>query len=106
MTAPFLPGWLTAMGEAWAGYLYGSYPIGACIVDAEGNVVGRGRNRLSEPRRAHAGVIGGHDLAHAESIRSQQTAHFTSCSESSSGERMTLCYPETTKQFYTRWDRL
>ncbi|AXG99147.1 NUDIX domain-containing protein [Deinococcus wulumuqiensis] len=66
MTDPFLPGWLTAMSEAWDGYLYGSYPIGACIVDAEGNVVGRGRNRLGEPRRAHAGVIGGHDLAHAE----------------------------------------
>ena len=66
MTDPFLPGWLTALSEAWDGYLYGSYPIGACIVDAEGNVVGRGRNRLGEPRRAHAGVIGGHDLAHAE----------------------------------------
>ncbi|WP_339093831.1 NUDIX domain-containing protein [Deinococcus sp. VB142] len=63
---PFLPGWLTALSEAWDGYLYGSYPIGACIVDAQGQVVARGRNRLGEPRRAHAGVIGGHDLAHAE----------------------------------------
>lgn len=66
MTDPLLPGWLTAMSEAWNGYLYGSYPIGACIVDAGGQIVGRGRNRLGEPRRAHAGVIGGHDLAHAE----------------------------------------
>ena len=63
---PFLPGWLTALQEAWDGYLYGSYPIGACIVDAQGQVVARGRNRLGEPRRAHAGMIGGHDLAHAE----------------------------------------
>ena len=74
MTDPFLPGWLTAMQEAWDGYLYGSYPIGACIVDSEGKVVGRGRNRLGEPRRAHAGVIGGHDLAHAEinALRSEE----------------------------------
>ncbi|WP_233554501.1 nucleoside deaminase [Deinococcus cavernae] len=44
----------------------GSYAIGACIVDASGQVPARGRNRLSDPRGAHGGVIGGHDLAHAE----------------------------------------
>lgn len=59
-------GWQAALEEAWAAYGAGSYAIGACIVDARGQVLARGRNRLNEPRAAHGGVIGGHDLAHAE----------------------------------------
>lgn len=59
-------GWNAALAEAWAAYCAGSYAIGACIVDAGGEVVARGRNRLNEARAAHGGVIGGHDLAHAE----------------------------------------
>ncbi|GGK27767.1 hypothetical protein GCM10008955_21930 [Deinococcus malanensis] len=59
-------GWHVALSEAWEAYLHGSYPIGACVVDQTGHVLAWGRNRLGEPRRVEAGVISGHDLAHAE----------------------------------------
>ncbi len=59
-------GWQAALAEAWEAYLRGSYPIGACVVDAGGAVIARGRNRLGEPRRVEDGFIAGHDLAHAE----------------------------------------
>ncbi len=57
--------WRTVLEEAWAAYLHGSYPIGACVVDTSGQVVARGRNRLGEERRVD-GVISGHGLSHAE----------------------------------------
>lgn len=60
------PGWHVALSEAWEAYLHGSYPIGACVVDADGNVIARGRNRIGEPRGVVNGAISGHDLAHAE----------------------------------------
>ncbi|MBB6017210.1 nucleoside deaminase [Deinococcus radiopugnans] len=60
------PGWQAALAEAWEAYLHDSYPIGACVVDADGVVLARGRNRLGEPRRVEGGFIAGHDLAHAE----------------------------------------
>ncbi|WP_231557314.1 nucleoside deaminase [Deinococcus sp. YIM 77859] len=59
-------GWHAALSEAWMAYCRGSYPIGAVVVDGAGQVIARGRNRLSEPRGAAGGVISGHDLAHAE----------------------------------------
>lgn len=59
-------GWQAALEEAWTAYLHGSYAIGACVVDAQGQVIARGRNRLGEPRGVEGGVISGHDLAHAE----------------------------------------
>ncbi|GAA5513857.1 tRNA-specific adenosine deaminase [Deinococcus carri] len=58
--------WLAALAQAWEAYLHGSYPIGAVVVDAAGEVIARGRNRLGEARGAEGGVISGHDLAHAE----------------------------------------
>ena len=36
------------------------------MVDGEGRVIGRGRNRLREVRAVEDGVISGYDLAHAE----------------------------------------
>lgn len=57
--------WQAALKEAWEAYLRGSYPIGACVADASGRVLARGRNRLGETRRVD-GVISGHRLAHAE----------------------------------------
>ncbi|GGL85500.1 hypothetical protein GCM10010840_24260 [Deinococcus aerolatus] len=60
------PGWHAALAEAWEAYQHGSYPIGACVVNADGAVIARGRNRLGEPRRVEGGFIAGHDLAHAE----------------------------------------
>ncbi|MCP2015372.1 tRNA(adenine34) deaminase [Deinococcus sp. HSC-46F16] len=58
--------WDDALAEAWAGYCHGSYPIGAVVVDAQGEVIARGRNRLGEARTVERGFISGHDLAHAE----------------------------------------
>lgn len=57
--------WRTALEEAWTASCEGSLPIGACVADASGQVLARGRNRLGEARGV-AGVISGHDLAHAE----------------------------------------
>ncbi|MFC5848757.1 nucleoside deaminase [Deinococcus petrolearius] len=57
--------WQAALEEAWEAYLRGSYPIGACVADASGRVLARGRNRLGEERRVD-GVISGHRLGHAE----------------------------------------
>lgn len=62
----FTDGWNAALSEAWDAYCAGSYAIGACVIDAQGTVIARGRNRLGEPRGAEGGVISGHDLAHAE----------------------------------------
>ena len=61
----FASPWQAALEEAWAAYCEHSLPIGACVADASGTVLARGCNRLGE-RRSVAGVIGGHDLAHAE----------------------------------------
>lgn len=66
IVATLSPGWHAALAEAWEAYLHGSYPIGACVVDASGVVIARGRNRLGEPRSVEGGFIAGHDLAHAE----------------------------------------
>ncbi|PNY82954.1 nucleoside deaminase [Deinococcus koreensis] len=66
MPAELSAGWVAALSEAWDAYLHGSYAIGAVVVDAQGHVIARGRNRLGEPRGAEGGVISGHDLAHAE----------------------------------------
>lgn len=57
--------WRAALHEAWTAYLHGSYPIGAVVVDAGGQVIARGRNRLGEERKVE-GVISGHRLGHAE----------------------------------------
>lgn len=64
--AALAPGWRAALEEAWTAYLHGSYPVGACVVDADGTVLARGRNRLNETRAVENGVISGHDMAHAE----------------------------------------
>jgi tRNA(Arg) A34 adenosine deaminase TadA len=38
--------WRIALEQAWAAYRAGSLPIGAVVVDADNQVVGRGRNRI------------------------------------------------------------
>jgi tRNA(adenine34) deaminase len=57
--------WLLALEEAVEAYRQGSVPVGAVIVSTEGEVLARGRNRLSEPRTVQH-FIAGNDLAHAE----------------------------------------
>lgn len=57
--------WQVCLTLAWESYCRGSLPIAAVIVDEEGCVVARGRNRLQDddatPRALHR-----HPLAHAE----------------------------------------
>ena len=58
------PTWRAAMEEAWAAYSAGTVPVGAVLVDPDGAIVARGRNRIFDT--AVAGQIGGSRLAHAE----------------------------------------
>lgn len=57
--------WQVCLEEAWAAYFAGSLPIGACVVDAEGNILSRGRNRIDE-KQVEAPYISDNALAHAE----------------------------------------
>lgn len=45
---------------------HGSSPVGAVLVDAEGNIVARGRNRVKEPWDVTGRHIGNASFAHAE----------------------------------------
>src|SRR5258708_25047415 len=59
--------WRVCFDEAWSAYCAGSLPIGAAVVDADGRVVGRGRNRMFEDGAGASGLdLVGHRLAHAE----------------------------------------
>jgi tRNA(Arg) A34 adenosine deaminase TadA/predicted kinase len=60
--------WQVCLEEAWAAYRAGSLPIGAAVVDRDGSIVGRGRNRVFEnlAEQPHAPYLFGHRLAHAE----------------------------------------
>lgn len=58
------PPWRWAFEEAWASWIAGSLGIGCVLVDAEGETVARGRNRVLEPARS--GRVAGTLLAHAE----------------------------------------
>jgi tRNA(Arg) A34 adenosine deaminase TadA len=55
--------WRAALELAWEAYLAGTIPVGSVVVDAEGNIVARGRNRIFEPP-GHG--VSGSRLAHAE----------------------------------------
>lgn len=57
--------WQACFEEAWTAYCAGSFPIGATVVDAAGQIVARGRNRNHE-RHANGQQLYGHPLAHAE----------------------------------------
>ena len=57
--------WQACLEEAWAAYCAGSLPIGACVADAEGKILSRGRNRIME-EQAEAPYACGNTLAHAE----------------------------------------
>ena len=63
--------WQRCLEQAWEAFLNGSLPIGAVIVDADGQVLAVGRNRLSEhsehaPHVHGTPYIEGSPLAHAE----------------------------------------
>ncbi len=57
--------WRACVDLAWEAYRADSLPIGAVVADADGRVLAVGRNRIHE-RSGPAGVVFGHDLAHAE----------------------------------------
>jgi tRNA(adenine34) deaminase len=57
--------WRAALEEAWASWCAGSAGVGAVVVDRDGVIVARGRNRRHEPRLAE-GMLAGTPIAHAE----------------------------------------
>ena len=57
--------WRACVDLAWEAYRADSLPIGAVVANAEGHVLALGRNRIHE-KSGPAGVVFGHDLAHAE----------------------------------------
>ncbi len=65
------PVWRACLQQAHEAFLHGSLPIGAAIVDAEGELIAVGRNRLAEPHPNAPHLPGtpyltGTPLAHAE----------------------------------------
>ena len=63
--------WRACFGLAWQAVRAGSLPIGAVVVDGDGRIVARGRNRLAEAVEASPHLPGtpyltGTPLAHAE----------------------------------------
>ncbi|HYU76351.1 MAG TPA: nucleoside deaminase [Ktedonobacteraceae bacterium] len=57
--------WQYCIEGAWAAYCHGSLPHGAVVVDAQGNIVARGRNRIRE-QTTEGRQLAGNRLAHAE----------------------------------------
>ena len=57
--------WQSCIEEAWASYREGSMPIGAVVVDSDGSIIAKGRNRRSPNEDADA-ESRGNALAHAE----------------------------------------
>jgi tRNA(Arg) A34 adenosine deaminase TadA len=58
------PAWTAAFELAWESWRAGSLGIGSVLVDSEGDVVTRGRNRVLEP--PDSGRVAGTLIAHAE----------------------------------------
>lgn len=57
--------WQACFEEAWEAYRAGSIPIGAVLVNPDGDIVSRGRNRVNESE-APPGQVCMNRLAHAE----------------------------------------
>lgn len=57
--------WKSSFEEAWEAYAHGSIPIGAVIVDANNQIISRGRNRINETT-APIKQTCSNRLAHAE----------------------------------------
>jgi tRNA(adenine34) deaminase len=56
--------WQEAISLAWESYKRNTIPIGAVIVDSQGNIVSRGRNRIFDGKSSNP--LAGTDMAHAE----------------------------------------
>jgi len=59
------PAWRAAFELAWEAFAAGTIPVGAVVTDADGTVLARGRNRMTESS-APEGQIFGSRVAHAE----------------------------------------
>jgi tRNA(adenine34) deaminase len=59
------PAWRAAFELAWEAFAAGTIPVGAIVTDADGTVLARGRNRITESS-APEGQIFGSRVAHAE----------------------------------------
>jgi tRNA(adenine34) deaminase len=57
--------WQACLEQAWLAYQAGSLPIGAVVVDRDGKILSRGRNRIFEGTPEGLTLFG-HRLAHAE----------------------------------------
>lgn len=57
--------WQACFELAWEAYGAGTVPVGAVVVDADGTIVARGRNRIFDAAPA-TGQLAGSYLAHAE----------------------------------------
>ena len=57
--------WQACLEEAWAAYCAGSLPIGAVVVDGEGEVISRARNRIFS-ERSEISAVRNLKLMHAE----------------------------------------
>ena len=67
MFASLFPIWQACVEQAWEANCAGSLPIGAVVVDAQGNIISVGRNRWREITPGeNRMVIHNHGLAHAE----------------------------------------
>ncbi|MBV8715139.1 MAG: nucleoside deaminase [Chloroflexi bacterium] len=62
------PPWQAAFEQAWSAYRARSLPMGAVLVDRDGRIVSRGRNRIFETgsELPENQCVFGHRLAHAE----------------------------------------
>jgi len=59
------PAWRAAFELAWEAFRAGTIPVGAVVTDADGTVLARGRNRITESSGPE-GQIFGSRVAHAE----------------------------------------
>jgi tRNA(adenine34) deaminase len=57
--------WQAALEEAWSASCAGCVPIGAVVINANDEIIARGRNHVKD-QVVQPGLIGGHKLAHAE----------------------------------------
>jgi len=57
--------WQAALEEAWSAGFSGCVPIGAVVVNANDEIIARGRNHVND-QAIQSGQIGEHKLAHAE----------------------------------------
>jgi len=57
--------WQICLEEAWAAYCTDAFPIGAVIVNDNGEILARGRNQIRD-NGSGTGIVRNHELAHAE----------------------------------------